>query len=149
MSRERRATERAARPLQSFLRTEAGSASLLLAATLVALVWANSPAGDLYRDLWDTELAFTIGDMETAAGTLTVSGTSADTARIPNANIVFSGSGANRFVTVTPTNTGGTATITVNRTFGSTDSQLRERHSVRDFEVNREDMVQERGGDRI
>jgi Na+/H+ antiporter NhaA len=55
---------RAARPLQDFLRTEAGSASLLLVATVVALVWANSPAGDLYRDLWDTELAVTIGDAE-------------------------------------------------------------------------------------
>jgi len=55
---------RAARPLQDFLRTEAGSASLLLAATVVALIWANSPAGDLYRDLWDTELAVTIGDAE-------------------------------------------------------------------------------------
>jgi len=66
MAAHARTTEltRAARPLQDFLRTEAGSASLLLAATVVALVWANSPAGDLYRDLWDTELAVTIGDAE-------------------------------------------------------------------------------------
>jgi GST-like protein len=37
----------------------------------------------------------------------------------------------------------------VNRTFGAPETQLRERHSARDFEVNREDMVQERGGERI
>jgi GST-like protein len=37
----------------------------------------------------------------------------------------------------------------VNRTFGTPESQLRERHDARDFEVNREDMVQERGGVRI
>jgi GST-like protein len=34
----------------------------------------------------------------------------------------------------------------VNRTFGGPESQLRERHDARDFEVNREDMVIERGG---
>ena len=34
----------------------------------------------------------------------------------------------------------------VNRTFGGPETQLRERHSARDFEVNREDMVQARGG---
>jgi NhaA family Na+:H+ antiporter len=53
-----------ARPLQVFLRTEAGSASLLLAATIVALVWANSPLADVYEDLWSTELAITIGSAE-------------------------------------------------------------------------------------
>ena len=34
----------------------------------------------------------------------------------------------------------------VNRTFGKPETQVRERHSARDFEVNREDMVIERGG---
>ncbi len=33
----------------------------------------------------------------------------------------------------------------VNRTFGKPETQLRERHDARDFEVNREDMVIERG----
>jgi len=37
----------------------------------------------------------------------------------------------------------------VNRTLGGPESQLRERHDARDFEVNREDMVQARGGKRI
>ncbi|MEZ5743296.1 MAG: glutathione-dependent disulfide-bond oxidoreductase [Sphingomonadaceae bacterium] len=37
----------------------------------------------------------------------------------------------------------------VNRTFGGPESQLRERHDAKDFEVNREDMVQARGGKRV
>jgi GSH-dependent disulfide-bond oxidoreductase len=37
----------------------------------------------------------------------------------------------------------------VNRTFGGPESQLRERHDARDFDVNREDMVQARGGQRL
>jgi Na+/H+ antiporter NhaA len=38
--------------LIEFLKSETGSAALLLAATIVALVWANSPASDAYDDLW-------------------------------------------------------------------------------------------------
>jgi GST-like protein len=37
----------------------------------------------------------------------------------------------------------------VNQVMGSPEGQLRERHSARDFEVNREDMVQARGGQRL
>jgi GST-like protein len=37
----------------------------------------------------------------------------------------------------------------VNRTSGGPESQLRERHGAKDFEVNREDMVQARGGKRL
>ena len=59
-------------------------------------------------------LAFTVGDVETAAGSLTVSGSSSNPTLVPNGNIVFGGSGANRTVTVTPAaNQTGTATITV------------------------------------
>jgi VCBS repeat-containing protein len=57
---------------------------------------------------------FTVGDLETAAGSLTLSGSSNNTALVPNGNIVFGGSGANRTVTVTPVaGQTGTATITV------------------------------------
>jgi Na+/H+ antiporter NhaA len=55
-------TRASARPLQEFLRTEAGSATVLLAATLVALVWANSPLSGAYDDLWATELSITVGE---------------------------------------------------------------------------------------
>ena len=59
-------------------------------------------------------LAFTIGDVETAAGSLTVTATSSNTTLIPNANLVFGGSGASRTLTATPAaNQFGTATITV------------------------------------
>lgn len=59
-------------------------------------------------------LPFTIGDVETAATSLTMTGASTNTALVPNANIVFSGSGANRSVAVTPAaNQFGTATITI------------------------------------
>ena len=59
-------------------------------------------------------LSFTIGDVETAAGSLTVGSSSNNTTLVPNANIVFGGAGANRTVTVTPAaGQTGTATITV------------------------------------
>ncbi len=59
-------------------------------------------------------IAFTIGDVETPVANLTVSGSSSNTALVPNANIVFGGSGANRTVTVTPAaNQNGSAIITV------------------------------------
>jgi len=59
-------------------------------------------------------LAFTVGDAETVAASLTVSGSSSATILVPNANIVFGGSGANRTVTVTPAaGKTGTAQITV------------------------------------
>lgn len=59
-------------------------------------------------------LAFTVGDFETAAGSLTVSAASSNPALIPNANIQFGGSGGNRTVRLlTTTNRSGTATITI------------------------------------
>lgn len=47
---------RGSRTLRSFLATETGSAGLLLVATIVALVWANSPASGAYEDLWGAHL---------------------------------------------------------------------------------------------
>src|SRR6266498_2100239 len=59
-------------------------------------------------------ISFTVGDAETAAGSLIVSGSSSNPTLVPNGNIVFGGSGASRTVTVTPAaNQNGTATITV------------------------------------
>ena len=57
-------TGNVARPLQQFLHTEAGSSSLLLLATVVALVWANSPLKDSYVDLWHTEATIGIGSSD-------------------------------------------------------------------------------------
>jgi hypothetical protein len=65
-------------------------------------------------------IAFTIGDAETTAGSLTLSGTSSDQVLVPNANIVFGGSGASRTVRVTPAaNQFGTASINVSVSDGS------------------------------
>src|SRR6266496_2206981 len=59
-------------------------------------------------------IAFTVNDAETAPGSLAVSGSSSNPTLVPNANIVFGGSGANRTVNVAPaTNQTGNAIITV------------------------------------
>ena len=50
-----------AKPVRDFLHTESGSAGLLLAATLIALLWANSPWSDSYQSLWSTEISIHIG----------------------------------------------------------------------------------------
>ena len=55
-----------AAPLRSFLTTEAGSAGLLLAASVVALTWANSPWSDAYESLWSTQAAVRLGDARLA-----------------------------------------------------------------------------------
>ena len=49
-------------PLRRFLHTEAGSAALMLAATVLALLWANSPWSERYTSLWSTELTLSLGD---------------------------------------------------------------------------------------
>ncbi len=68
-------------------------------------------------------VAFTVGDSQTAASALVLSATSSNTALVPNANIVFGGSGANRTLTVTPTaNASGTATLTVTVSDGALTS---------------------------
>ncbi len=50
-----------AAPIRSFLRTESGSATVLLAATVAALVWANSPWADSYESVWETQLSIQLG----------------------------------------------------------------------------------------
>jgi Na+/H+ antiporter NhaA len=50
-------------PLRDFLRTETGSAAVLLVATVAALTWANVDAAS-YQALWDTELSLHLGGSE-------------------------------------------------------------------------------------
>lgn len=52
-------------PFQEFVRQESFAGILLLASTIVALIWANSTWGSSYAALWDTP--FTIGFGETLA----------------------------------------------------------------------------------
>jgi Na+/H+ antiporter NhaA len=53
-------TWRAETPLSRFLRTESGSAAVLLAATIAALVWANVASAS-YQAVWHTELSVRVG----------------------------------------------------------------------------------------
>src|SRR5436305_3827966 len=48
-------------PLSAFLRTETGSAAVLRAATIAALVWVNVDAGS-YASVWSTRLSVRFGD---------------------------------------------------------------------------------------
>jgi Na+/H+ antiporter NhaA len=48
--------------LSRFLRTETGSAALLVAAAAAALVWVNADASS-YARVWDTDLSVRIGDV--------------------------------------------------------------------------------------
>ncbi|MFL5909117.1 MAG: Na+/H+ antiporter NhaA [Gaiellaceae bacterium] len=50
-----------AAPVRDFLRTETGSAAVLLGATVAALVWANSPWSDSYDSVWGTKLSISLG----------------------------------------------------------------------------------------
>jgi NhaA family Na+:H+ antiporter len=58
---ERRVPRLVVRPLQSFLSTEVASGILVLAAALIALIWANSPWSGTYERLWETELTLGLG----------------------------------------------------------------------------------------
>ncbi|MCX2966563.1 Na+/H+ antiporter NhaA [Gordonia aquimaris] len=48
------------RRLSDWLRTETGSAALLVAVTIAALIWANLPS-DSYAELWHTEVGLSFG----------------------------------------------------------------------------------------
>jgi Na+/H+ antiporter NhaA len=47
-------------PLRQLLRTQTGSAAVLLSATLAALVWANADPSS-YADVWNTRIAVRVG----------------------------------------------------------------------------------------
>lgn len=51
-------------PVQKFIKIESFSGILLLVATIIALLWANSPWGESYRALWQYEIGFTSGSFE-------------------------------------------------------------------------------------
>src|SRR3712207_7391882 len=54
-----RPVEKVVRPFQAFADESSSGGILLIAATVVALTWANSPWGETYSELWQTKL--TIG----------------------------------------------------------------------------------------
>ena len=66
------------------------------------------------EDTATAAIPFTVGDVETAVGALSVTATSSDQAVVPNASIVIGGAGAGRTITLTPAaNQFGPTTITV------------------------------------
>ena len=51
-------------PFQKFVKIESFSGILLMFATLIALVWANSSFGDSYQSLWQFKIGFTTESFE-------------------------------------------------------------------------------------
>jgi Na+:H+ antiporter, NhaA family len=60
-SSERLLARAVARPFARFLAIEAAGGLVLLAATVVALVWANSPWRASYESFWHTDVVLTVG----------------------------------------------------------------------------------------
>lgn len=54
--------ERIVRPFQDFASKASSGGILLIVATVVALVWANSPFGESYEALWRTKLTIGLGE---------------------------------------------------------------------------------------
>ncbi len=85
-----------------------------------------SAVGDvtINEDTSTGPLAFTLSDPDTPLASLTVTATSSNQTLIPNENIVFGGTGANRTVNVTPTANanGGPATITLTVSDGTSSA---------------------------
>jgi len=50
------------RPFQAFADKAFSGGILLIAATVVALAWANSPWGDTHSELWQTKLIISLDD---------------------------------------------------------------------------------------
>jgi len=66
-----------------------------------------------------TPIGFTVSDVETAASNILVTAASGTPGVVAVTNIVFSGGGSNRFVTITPTtNQTGIVTITLTAAYG-------------------------------
>jgi Na+/H+ antiporter NhaA len=54
--------------VRDFLSNETGGAVVLLCATVLALLWANSPWSGSYESMWDTELTVRFGDSGVSMG---------------------------------------------------------------------------------
>ena len=60
---DRGLARRVGRPVLRFMEIEAASGIMLVIATIIALVWANSPWSGLYHDLLELHLVIEFGDL--------------------------------------------------------------------------------------
>ncbi len=75
----------------------------------------------IMEDTSSGAIAFTVGDIDDAVGSLIVTATSSDTTLVANAAITFGGSGSNRTLSFTPrNNASGVGVITVTVSDGTT-----------------------------
>ncbi len=51
-------------PLRDFMRTEGAGGALLVAATVLALLWANSPWKGSYQSFWHTDIGLAVGSFD-------------------------------------------------------------------------------------
>jgi uncharacterized repeat protein (TIGR02543 family) len=81
---------------------------------------SDIPDQSTEEDTATSAIDFVIGDNQSEAEVLTLTASSNNTLLVPDGNILFGGSGANRTVTITPVaNQNGTATITITVSDGS------------------------------
>jgi hypothetical protein len=102
-------------------RSESGVATIYLSITAVNDVPTLSAISDqtTLEDTATGAIAFTVGDVETAAGSLTVTAASSNLGVVAADGIALGGSGAERTITLSPVaNASGTSTITVTVTDG-------------------------------
>ncbi len=64
---DRPMARRVGRPAARFLRVEASGGVVLLLATAVALIWANSGWSDSYHDLFESQIDLRVGDIDVFA----------------------------------------------------------------------------------
>jgi len=84
-----------------------------------------SPGGSCGEDT-NGSINLTVSDSDTPPGNLTLTSSSSNTTLVPNANVVFGGSGANRTMTVTavPQAAIQSSTITITVSDGQSSSQI-------------------------
>ncbi|MEY4692527.1 MAG: hypothetical protein RIT19_2852, partial [Verrucomicrobiota bacterium] len=106
--------------------TDAGGASATRSFVLTVTAVNDAPTISAISDQTTVEdtatgaIAFTVGDVETAVGSLTVTATSSNLGVVAVDGISLGGSGANRTLTLSPVaNASGTSTITVTVTDGT------------------------------
>lgn len=85
--------------------------------------------GDITDPAYTLGLDFTVSDTETLANDLVLSATSSNVSVVPNSNILITGSGSNRSLTINPSGVGNTV-ITVSVFDGTQNSTYQLNYSA-------------------